>query len=31
MDKIRWNQLFTPRTLKKGYELYKMDPVKRTR
>lgn len=27
MDKIRWNQLFTPRTLKKGYELYQSGAV----
>ena len=27
MDKIRWNQLFTPRTLKRGYELYQSGAV----
>lgn len=27
MDKIRWNQLFTTRTLKKGYELYQSGAV----
>ena len=27
MDKIRWNQLFTPRTLKRGYELYQRGAV----
>ncbi len=27
MNKIRWNQLFTPRTLKRGYELYQSGAV----
>ena len=27
MNKIRWNQLFTPRTLKRGYELYQRGAV----
>ena len=27
MNKIRWNQLFTSRTLKRGYELYQSGAV----